>query len=95
MSMHDKKVKKIAGGYKGQGWKVQADVPGYPKPKNIFGKRPDVIATKGKRIRITEVETCGSYKKDTPQRSAFKRYTNLDPKKRQLRTRIAKKGDRC
>jgi hypothetical protein len=84
-SAHDSRVKKIAGGYKSQGWKVQADVPGYPKPRTIFNKRPDVRATKGAKERIIEVETRSSMKTDASQRNAFKRFAGLN-KKRKFKT---------
>jgi len=77
---HDSRVRKIAGGYKSQGWKVQADVSGYPKPKTIFNKRPDVIAKKGAREKIVEVETKSSMKSDVAQRNAFRRFAGLNKK---------------
>ena len=84
-SNHDARVKKIAGGYKSQGWKVKADIKGYPAPRTIYNKQPDIIATKGKKMRIVEVETKASMKKDGAQRDAFKRFANLN-KKRRFRT---------
>ena len=86
-SKHDSRVRRIAGGYKSQGWIVQADVPGYSKPRTIFNKRPDVRATKGARERIIEVETKNSIKSDVSQRNAFKRFASLN-KKRKFRTSI-------
>lgn len=86
-SKHDARVHRVAGGYKGQGWKVKADVSGYSAPRTIYGRQPDVIATKGKKTRIIEVETGDSYKKDISQRSAFKRYADHD-NKRKFRTSI-------
>jgi ribosomal protein S6E (S10) len=84
-SKHDSRVSRIAGGYKSQGWKVQADVSGYSKPRTIFNKRPDVRATKGTRERIVEVETKSSMKTDVVQRNAFKRFAGLN-NKRKFRT---------
>lgn len=84
---HDSKVRKIAGGYKSQGWKVHADVSGYPTPKTIYGRRPDVIATKGKQMIIVEVETKESYPQDVSQRNAFKRFVSQG-KRRKFRTSI-------
>jgi len=86
-SKHDSRVRKIAGGYKSQGWRVQADISGYSKPKTIFNRRPDVIATKGARERIIEVETRNSLKSDVPQRNTFKRFVSLN-KKRKFRTSV-------
>jgi len=88
-SKHDKTVRRVAGGYKSQGWKVKADISGYPSPRTIYNRQPDVIATKGRKTRIVEVETRSSYKKDEPQRRTFKRWASQDPK-RKFRTRITK-----
>ena len=86
-SRHDARVRKIAGGYRSQGWKVQADIQGYSKPKSIFHRRPDVIATKGARERIIEVETKSSMKSDVAQRNTSKRFAGLN-KKRKFRTSV-------
>ena len=86
-SKHDARVRKIAGGYKSQDWKVKADILGYSKPRTIFNKRPDVRATKGAKERIIEVETRDSYKKDISQRNAFGRFAGLN-KKRRFRTSV-------
>jgi len=86
-SEHDSRVRKIAGGFVSQGWKTNADISGYSKPRTIYNKRPDVIATKGKKVRIVEVETRSSMKKDISQRNAFKRFAGLD-KKRKFRTSV-------
>tara|TARA_Y100000310_G_scaffold79677_1_gene76348 strand:- start:3631 stop:3918 length:288 start_codon:yes stop_codon:yes gene_type:complete len=86
-SKHDIRVRKIAGGYKSQGWKVKADVKGYSAPRTIYRRQPDIIATKGKKMKIIEVETKDSYKKDTSQRNAFKRFASLN-KKRKFRTSV-------
>ena len=63
-SKHDSKVRKVAGGYKSQGWNVKADIPGYKSPKIIGGRRSDVIASKGAKERVIEVETRSSYGTD-------------------------------
>lgn len=89
LTKHDKIVKRVAAGYKGKGWKVKADVSGYPKPKTIYGKRVDVFAIKGKRERAVEIETPKTYKKDSSQRKAFKRWASGN-KKRKFRTKIAR-----
>jgi len=86
-SKHDSRVRKIAGGYKSQGWKVQADISGYPKPRTIFNRRPDVRATKGAKERIVEVETKSSMGSDVAQRNAFRRFAGLN-KKRKFRTSV-------
>lgn len=86
-SNHNARVRKIAGGYKSQGWKVKADVEGYSAPRSIYGRQPDVIATKGKKMRIIEVETNKSLNTDVAQRNAFRRFTELN-KKRTFRTSV-------
>jgi len=86
-SKHDEAVRRVAGGFKSQGWKVKADVPGYPAPETVYGKQVDVKATKGKKTRIVEVETKSSYDKDFSQRKAFQRWASHD-KKRKFRTKV-------
>jgi len=86
-SKHDARVRRVAGGYKSQGWKVKADVKESPAPRTIYGRQPDVIATKGKKMRIIEVETRDSLKKDVAQRNAFKRFAGLN-KKRKFRVSV-------
>lgn len=74
-SKHDSKVRSIARGYKQKGWKVAADIPGFPRPKPI-GKHkrvPDVVATRPGTRHITEVETKETVKTDRGQRGTFKR----------------------
>jgi len=88
-SNHNRTVRRVAGGFKSQGWKVNADVPGYSAPRTIYGRQPDVIATKGKKIRVVEIETPSSYVKDTLQRKAFKGWTSQSNKRR-FRTKITK-----
>lgn len=86
-SKHDARIRRVAGGYKSQGWKVKADVNGYSAPRTIYKRQPDVIATKGKKMRIIEVETKDSMEKDIAQRNAFKRFASLN-KKRKFRTSV-------
>lgn len=88
-SRHDARVRKIAGGYKSQGWNVQADISGYSKPGTIFNKRPDIRARKGAKERIVEVETKSSLRADANQRKAFKRFSNLS-RKRRFRTSVVR-----
>ncbi|MBU0460214.1 MAG: hypothetical protein KJ597_02375 [Nanoarchaeota archaeon] len=73
-SKHNAKVRKVAGGYKSKGYKVNADVPGYKPPKNTWRHRPDVTASKGKDKVIVEVETRKSFGKDTRQRQVLRKY---------------------
>jgi hypothetical protein len=72
---HDAKVKQIAKQLQGQGYKVRADLPGYPSPTPIGkGKKvPDIEAKKGGRRKIIEVETPETVERDKEQHSAFRR----------------------
>jgi hypothetical protein len=73
---HDRGVQKSAEFYEKQGFKVAADIKDYSKPNSINGRRPDVIATKGKREIIVEVETKDSIGKDKGQQQTFQTYAD-------------------
>lgn len=88
-SKHDEAVRRVAGGFKSQGWDVKADVGGYSAPRTMYGRQPDVVARKGKRVRVVEVETPKSYNTDGRQRASFKRWASLD-RKRKFRVKITK-----
>lgn len=77
-SKHDSKVKSIAKGYKQRGWKVEADIPGFPTPKPIgkYRRIPDVVATRPGTRHIIEVETKETLKIDRGQCGTFKRSAN-------------------
>lgn len=75
-SKHDRKVRKVAAGYWGRGYEVKADLPDYSRPRSIRGKIPDVVAKKGKKTIIVEVETPQSFNKDKNQRGIFRDYAN-------------------
>ncbi|PIZ44545.1 hypothetical protein COY31_02410 [Candidatus Wolfebacteria bacterium CG_4_10_14_0_2_um_filter_39_18] len=72
---HDNTVLKSAEWYENQGFKVKADLPGWEKPKKIGGFIPDLIAKKGKKEIIKEIETKDTNNKDVEQHEAFKEYT--------------------
>ena len=75
LSNHDKMVKAEAERLMKQGYKVQADLPGYDKPDGI-GKNnyiPDIVAKKTNSTKIIEVETSESMKKDKKQQTTFRR----------------------
>ena len=72
---HDNTVLKSAEWYENQGFKVKADLPGWEKPKKIGGFIPDLIAKKGKKEIIKEIETKDTNNKDVEQHKAFKEYT--------------------
>lgn len=73
---HDNAVSRSAKWYENQGFKVKADLPGWEKPKNIGGFIPDLIAKKGKKEIIKEIETKDTNEKDKKQHEAFKGYAN-------------------
>ena len=74
-SKHNKKVRSIAKSYQRKGWKVKADIPGFPKPTPI-GKNdrvPDIEATRPGTRHLIEVETKETYEADKDQRAAFRK----------------------
>ena len=75
---HDRKVREIARKLQKQGWKVKADLPGYPKPSPIGKKKhiPDIEATKGGKRQIIEVETPQSLRTDKEQITTFKQHAS-------------------
>jgi len=73
---HDNGVLKSVEYYKSIGYKVFADLPNYEKPKKISGFIPDVIARKGRKEVIIEVETKKTLVSDQDQQEAFKKYAN-------------------
>lgn len=91
-SIHDKKVRVTASRYKREGWKVRADLPGYKRPNSIgkYKRVPDVVARKGKRTRIFEIETPKSLKTDRAQRGTFKKHAANKPNTK-FKTLVARK----
>lgn len=87
LSKHDKKVKNIARGYKGRGYKVSASLPDYRKPRKIRGRVPDVIAKKRRKTIIVEVETSKSFAKDRKQRKLLRDYAR---KKKRVKFRTTR-----
>ena len=77
-SKHDAQVRQIAKKLRDGGYKVQADVRGFPQPDTIGGYRPDVVAKKGKQKKIVEVETQDSVNsaRDKEQQKAFRQAAN-------------------
>ena len=74
VSKHDRKVRRIAAAYLGRGYSVRADLSDYQRPKPIRGRIPDVVATKGKTMKIIEVETPDSFRSDKDQRDILRDY---------------------
>lgn len=54
---HQLGVKRTAREHENDGWKVRAEVGGWPQPPSIAGRRPDVLATKRGSRRVIEIET--------------------------------------
>ena len=71
---HDEKVASLARGYKNRGFKVKADLPGYPKPNPIggTGRIPDIEATKPGTRHIVEVETENTVIAHKDQQKSFR-----------------------
>jgi len=78
INYHNLKVRSTANRYKNNGWKVHADAPGFKRPNPIgkYNRIPDVVAKKGKQVRIFEVETPKSMKTDIQQRRAFSKHAS-------------------
>jgi len=91
-TLHDKKVRETANRYKREGWSVQADIAGYKSPDSIgkYNRVPDVVAKKGKKIRIFEIETPKSMKIDTSQRRTFSKHAAMN-ENTTFKTLVAKK----
>jgi len=84
---HDESVLRSAECYKKHGFRTNADLPGWNKPKKIGGFIPDLIAKKGKKEIILEVETKNTDKSDADQQKAFKEYSKRG-KERTFRKKI-------
>ena len=72
---HDEGVLRSAKWYKNHGFKTEADLPGWNKPKKIGGFIPDLIAKRGKKEVILEYETENTNELDKDQQKAFKEYS--------------------
>lgn len=55
-AVHDRRVRRIAEDYEARGYDVAADIKGWPKPPVMNGHRADVVASRGKRAHVVEVE---------------------------------------
>ena len=90
-SKHDSEVKKVALEFKKKGFDVDADIPGFKRPKPIKHYIPDVVAKKGHQKKIVEVETPDS--KGTPRDKAQQRTFRSEANKKAnttFRRKIAK-----
>ncbi|MDA2936501.1 hypothetical protein MYX06_04765 [Patescibacteria group bacterium AH-259-L05] len=79
---HDKGVKGTAQYYEEKGYKVEADLKGYDKPKNIGGRIPDIRAVGSGEEVIVEVETDDTIDKDRGQHEKFNEYAKRSPRRR-------------
>lgn len=71
---HNGSVLRRAVGLEANGWSVKADISGFKRPPVLNGARPDIIAKKGKKIRIIEVETPNTRFSDRPQHRKLREY---------------------
>ena len=74
-STHDRQVRTLANKLRNEGWKVQADLPNFDQPNPIGNSRriPDILATRGNRTKIIEVETTTTVDSHQEQHSTFRR----------------------
>ena len=77
---HDRTVERSAKSYQGKGYRVRADIAGFKQPGLIGGRRPDVVAQKGKKVVIVEVETKDTMKNahDLQQRNIFRKHERIN-----------------
>ena len=77
-SRHDRQVQIEANRYSRNGFKVWADIKGWPQPDTIGGYRPDVIAYNNGNYTVIEVETTDSVNiaRDIAQQRAFKAWAS-------------------
>lgn len=72
---HDNRVRREASKLKQEGWHVQADLSGYdtPTPIGKDNRIPDILATRGDRVKIIEVETPNTVEAHRDQQTTFRR----------------------
>ena len=69
---HDRKVQQRLDFYKDKNFRVKADLPGRAKPPKIGGRIPDIVAKKGKKLIVEEVETPSTKNTDKEQQKRLK-----------------------
>lgn len=74
---HDQAIDELAERYQSEGWRVWADIDGWPTPPSVEGRRPDIVARDGDGQLIVEVET--DRDADTTQHEKFRRAASDDP----------------
>jgi len=76
---HDRKVREIAKELQNKKWNVRADISGFgsPKPIGKQGHTPDILATRGRKTKIIEVDTPDTV--DVNQLTTFRRSASHSP----------------
>jgi hypothetical protein len=74
---HDQAVEELIHEYRDDGWRVWADITGWPTPSAVGGHRPDIVARADEARVIVEVET--DPEDDTAQHDAFRAAADTDP----------------
>jgi hypothetical protein len=75
-----KRIAQLAREYRGRGYDVFADVPGYRSPDLIEGIRPDLVAKKGDEVIVMEVKTRESMKGSKDRIEYLARYADREPR---------------
>ena len=72
---HDNRVRREAAKLNSEGWDVQADLSGYDNPEPIGkdNRIPDILATRGNKVKIIEVETPDTVDSHKDQQATFQR----------------------
>lgn len=87
--VHDAKVAEVARRLERSGYRVLADLPGHPQPPVLNGYRPDVVAQKGTRTLVREVETPSTVAADRAQQQALRSWA--EEHGAQFRTIVARR----
>lgn len=78
---HDLEVLRWAKQKKKEGFSVDADLPGWPKPSKVKGDIPDAFAIRGREKKLLEVETIDTLSSDQQQRSKFRKWSATNKNK--------------
>lgn len=72
---HDNRVRREVAKLNSERWDIQADLPGYESPDPIGkdNRVPDILATKGNKVKIIEVETPDTVDSHKDQQATFRR----------------------
>jgi hypothetical protein len=88
---HDRMVAILAKQYEAKGYRVSAEIPGYPAPEPVEGSVPDIVAQRNGVTVVIEVET-----RDTlfgaeyeAEHKAFRKWKEHDPKAHEYKMVIA------